>query len=257
MLQQMSLFSAALVDCLFEQLKRQLQPKRMSFTEVDDTCYYHIYRGEREIHAQVVVERNAQVSLRCDGPVIRFSLNHPDAIDRIVEELTRAIERAIDPFYDESLEPELIRRLLVLKAIKTVEGRDDQDKQWIHAVVSQALNDLGLRPMRFPNSRRDQIRRAFLLLVGLESAPESSKASWMQEFQTASCELGTMRIDGTQITFNPYLLYRKLHVEKNLQKEVADLCNPFRSFVESESIDVVIEDWMYCIRGNGTRNMLA
>jgi hypothetical protein len=240
---QMNLFSGVVVDCLIEQLKKKLHSARTSFTRIGDSCQFYIQKGEREFLQGITIQSNAQVKLRNHYRELTFSLNHPDAIHRLAEQLIRIIQLSFDPFDDESLGPELIRQLVVGKAIKTVEGRDDQENKRIHAVVSQALKDLGLKPMRFPNSRRDQIRRAFLLLVGLESAPESCKASWMHEFQTASCELGTMRIDGAQISFNPYLLYRKLKVEENLRKAVTDACRPFQLFVERETIDEMIEDW--------------
>jgi hypothetical protein len=243
MLYQMNLFSEAIVDCLVEQLKRKLQPARVSFTKFEDTCQFDVQRGGRRVLKGITIQSNAQVTLRTHYRELTFSLNHPDAIRRIAEQLIRIIQLSLDPFDDESIEPELIRRLVVWKAIKTVEGRDDLEKKRIHAVVSQALSDLGLRPMRFPNSRRDQIRRSFLLLVGTESAHKSRKGSWMQAFQTASCELGAMQIDGAQVAFNPYLLYRKLKVEKNLRMEVDQSCRHFQSFVERESIDVVVEDW--------------
>lgn len=240
---QMNLFAGAVVDCLVEQLKRKLQPARMSFTKFQDSCLFDVQRGGRSVLMGITIQSNAQVTLRTQYRELAFSLNHPDAIQRLAEQLIRIIQLSIDPFDDESLGPELLRQLLIWKVIKTVEGRDDQEKVRIHAVVSQALKDLGLKPMRFPNSGRDQIRRAFVLLVGLESAPKSRKASWMEEFQIASCELGTMRIDGTQIAFNPYLLYRKIIVDEAVRKEVAEACRPFQSFVEEETIDTVIEAW--------------
>jgi len=244
MLYQMNLFSEAVVDCLVEQLKRNLQPARVSFTKIEDTCQFDVRKGGRRVLTGITIQSNAQVTQHYSK--LTYSLNHPDAIHRLAEQLIRSIQLSLnplDPFDDESLDSELIRRLIVGMAIQTVEGRNDQEKEQIHAAVSQALSDLGLRPMRFPNSRRDQIRRAFLSLVGLESATESRKASCMQEFQTAASDLGTMRIDGAQIAFNPYLLYRKLHRDENLRREVAYACQPFELFFQGESIDAVIEDW--------------
>lgn len=240
---QMNLFAGAVVDCLVEQLKIKLLPARMSFTRLGNSCHFYVQKGKRKVLKDVTVQSNAQVRLCLHSHELTFSLSHPDAINRLVEQLVHIIQVSLDPFEDESLGPELLRRLLVWKAMKVVEGRTDEENTKIHSIVSQALKDLGLKPMRFPNSGRDQIRRAFLLLVGLESAPKSCKASWMEEFQVASYELGTMRIDGTQIAFNPYLLYRKIIVDEALRRDVEEACRPFQSFVEEETIDTVIEAW--------------
>jgi hypothetical protein len=239
---QKSFFTSAVMDYVMEQMESKFQSVRM-ISRCNDSCKFRIRNGDRRTTAILIVRSDVQISIFAGGWKNTFSLSHPNTINQTIGEVTRSLELFSEPFDDENINPDLLRQLLVIKAMAIVSGLQQEQKTQIHASVSQALTDLRLKPMRFPNSRRDQIRRAFLLLVGLESAPKSRKASWMREFQNASRELGTLRVNGMQIAFNPYLFYRKMIDSKELRAKATAECSSFRWFIEEEEFHWLIEAW--------------
>jgi hypothetical protein len=149
----------------------------------------------------------------------------------------------IDPLNSEQLDAECRRDLLVWKAILAVRGKSEDEKAWIYGVSEWALNELELSPMRYPSSRRNQIRRAFLLLLQVEAAHERDKSSALDKFQAASIELGLLRGDDGRFDYNPYLLYRRIANQEAPDLESSRRMFKYHWFLNMETVESVIDLW--------------
>jgi hypothetical protein len=241
MARKMSFFAKIIVDGTLQKIRESLPNARISISQSGERCSVDIRRGGIRALIAVQIGLDAQIDIVFQNSKLqrKYSLNHPNTLDCIVSHIVSNIQ---NPFGDESFDPDLRRDLLVCKGILTVQGQSEEQKQWIYALAEEALKDFGLEPLRCPNSRRDQIRRAFLSLVRLESAPESSKAACQVAFETASVELGRLRIDGKQIAYNPFLLYRKIQSEKDVRSYWLAK-DSHLELIMDEPLEDVIEEW--------------